>query len=55
MLVAILVGYHLWCGKLIDDFREGRNAHGHVWYRWFNEFPGIILLLAVILTVVKPF
>ena len=55
VLVAVLVGYHLWCGKLIGDFRQRRNTHGHVWYRWFNEFPGIILLLAVILTVVKPF
>jgi putative membrane protein len=54
-LVAVLVGYHLWCGKLIRDFREDRNVHGHVWYRWFNEFPVVILLLVVILAVVKPF
>ena len=54
-LVAALAGYHLWCGKLIRDFREDRNAHGHLWYRWFNEFPVVILLLVVILAVVKPF
>jgi protoporphyrinogen IX oxidase len=54
-LVAALAGYHLWCGKLIRDFREDRNAHGHLWYRWFNEFPFVILLLIVILAVVKPF
>jgi putative membrane protein len=54
-LVAILVGYHLWCGKLLDDFRRDRNRHSHVWYRWFNEFPVLILVGAVILVVVKPF
>jgi len=24
-------------------------------YRWFNEFPTVILIVVVILTVVKPF
>ena len=55
VLVALLVGYHLWCGRLMRVFREDRNARSHVWYRWFNEFPAVILLLAVILAVVKPF
>ncbi|HVB47731.1 MAG TPA: CopD family protein, partial [Burkholderiales bacterium] len=32
-----------------------RNPHGHVWYRWFNEFPALILVAVVILVVVKPF
>ena len=53
--VALLVGYHAWCGKLVRDFRLGRNAHGHVWYRWFNEFPTLILFAVVVLVVVKPF
>ena len=55
VLVAALIGYHLWCGKLINDFKQGRNARSHVWYRWFNEVPTVILLLVVILAVVKPF
>jgi putative membrane protein len=54
-LVAVLVAYHLWCGKLMLDFKHDRNTHSHVWYRWFNEFPTVILIVAVILTVVKPF
>jgi protoporphyrinogen IX oxidase len=54
-LVVVLIGYHVWCGKLVHDFRHGRNRHGHVWYRWFNEFPVLILLVVVILVVVKPF
>ena len=55
VLVAILIGYHLWCGKLVRDFKHDRNRHGHVWYRWFNEFPVLILIGVVILVVVKPF
>jgi putative membrane protein len=54
-LVAVLVAYHLWCGRLMDDFKHDRNTRSHVWYRWFNEGPTVLLIAAVILTVVKPF
>jgi protoporphyrinogen IX oxidase len=53
-LVAVLVAYHLWCGKLLFDFREERNVRGHVWFRWFNEFPVLVLIAVVLLVVVKP-
>ena len=55
ILVATLIAYHLWCGKLIDDFKRDRNIHGHAWYRWFNEFPVVALIAIVVLAVVKPF
>ena len=54
-LVALLVGYHLWCGRLLKAFRDGRNTRSHVWFRWFNEVPVLFLLLIVVLVVVKPF
>ena len=54
-LVAVLIAYHLWCGRLLDEFKRERNVHGHVWYRWFNEFPVIVLVAIVVLAVVKPF
>lgn len=54
-LVAVLVGYHLYCGKIVRDFAQGRNTRSHLWYRWFNEFPVLILFAVVILAVVKPF
>ena len=54
-LVALLAGYHLWCGKLLADFRQDRNARSHVWLRWFNEAPVLLLAAIVILVVVKPF
>lgn len=53
-LVVLLVAYHVWCGKLMIDFRRDRNRHGHVWYRWFNEFPVVILIAVVLLAVLKP-
>jgi putative membrane protein len=55
VLVAALIGYHLWCGKLLADFRAERNRRSHVWYRWFNEVPTVLLIAVVILAVVKPF
>ncbi len=55
LLVLILIAYHLWCGKLVADFRRDRNCHGHVWYRWFNEAPVLILVPVVLLVVMKPF
>ena len=54
-LVAALIVYHLWCGRLLAGFREDRNRYTHAWYRWFNEAPVLGLVLIVILVVVKPF
>ncbi|PTR13825.1 MULTISPECIES: protoporphyrinogen oxidase HemJ [unclassified Nitrosospira] len=54
VLVLILVAYHLYCGRLLADFKHDRNRHGHVYYRWFNEIPVLILIAVVILVVVKP-
>jgi putative membrane protein len=53
-LVAVLVAYHYYCGRLLTDFKLDRNQHGHIYYRWFNEVPVIILIAVVILVVVKP-
>jgi putative membrane protein len=53
-LVALLVVYHAWCGKLMLDFRQERNTRSHVWYRWFNEIPTVILVAIVLLVVIKP-
>ena len=53
-LVAALVAYHAWCGKLMLDFRNERNTRSHVWYRWFNELPIVVLFAIVLLVVFKP-
>jgi putative membrane protein len=55
-LVAILIVHHLWLGKLMRDFREDRNRHGDVFYRWINEIPALPALVGIVLLVVfKPF
>lgn len=53
-LVAILVIYHIYCGKLLNDFKNDHNQHNHVWYRWFNEFPVIILIAVILLVELQP-
>jgi putative membrane protein len=53
-LVAVLVIYHIWCGKLLLDFKLNRNTHSHVWYRWFNELPVILLISIVLLVELQP-
>jgi putative membrane protein len=53
-LVAVLIAYHVYCGMLLIDFKHDRNRHGHVFYRWLNEVPVLILVAIVVLAVVKP-
>jgi len=54
VLVAALVVYHLFCGRLVKEFRAGRNRHSGRFYRWFNEFPALILISVVLLAVLRP-
>ncbi|MFN4005147.1 MAG: CopD family protein [Hylemonella sp.] len=55
LVVLLILGYHHACWLLLRRFRRGQNRRGHVWYRWFNEIPVLLLLAAVVLVVVKPF
>lgn len=54
-LVLVLIGYHHGCGVLLRKFERGANTRSHVFYRWFNELPVLVLAAVVILVVVKPF
>lgn len=54
VLIGLLVIYHLYCGRLVADFKHERNRHGHVWFRWFNELPVLALIAIVLLAVLKP-
>lgn len=54
LLVALLIAYHIYCGKFMLDFRYGRNRRSHVFYRWLNEAPVLLLFAIVVLAVVKP-
>ena len=54
-LVAILIAFHVWLGKLVADFAADRNTHGDKFYRWINEIPAAPILIGVVfLVVMKP-
>jgi putative membrane protein len=53
-LVLILFAYHGMCGRLVRQFANDQNTRSHVFYRWFNEFPVLILIAVIILAIVKP-
>lgn len=53
--MALLCVYHSYCGRLLKAFKQDRNERSHVWFRWFNEVPVLILFAVVLLVVLKPF
>jgi putative membrane protein len=56
LLLALgLVAYHLYCGQLLRTFAADNNRRSHVWYRFFNEVPVLVLFAVVFLVVLKPF
>jgi putative membrane protein len=55
LVVVLALGYHHACSVMLKKFMRGESRRSHVWYRWFNEAPVLLLLVAVILVVVKPF
>jgi len=54
-LVVPLIAYHFYCGHLLTVFKADKNTRSHIFYRWFNEAPVLILIAIIILVVVKPF
>ena len=55
LVVLLLLAYHGYCTVLLRAFELGRNRRSHVWYRWFNEAPVLLLVAGVLLVVLKPF
>ena len=54
-LGVVLLGYHFYSWRLLQDFREGRNHYGQRWYRFYSEVPIVLMALALYLVVFKPF
>ena len=55
LLVLSLLMYHIWCGAIIKKFEANEVKQGHVFFRFMNEAPVLLLIGIVILVVVKPF
>jgi putative membrane protein len=54
-LVAGVLGYHHYCGRLLRGFERMANTRSHRWYRVFNEVSVLLFAGTVVLVVVKPF
>jgi putative membrane protein len=55
LIVVALLAYHHSCGVLLRQLENGQSQRSHVWFRWYNEAPVLMMVAAVILVVVKPF
>jgi len=55
VLAVLLAVYHWYCGRILAQFRAGTNQRSHVWFRWFNEVPVLLLVAAIVLVVWRPF
>jgi putative membrane protein len=53
--VVLAIGYHHLCAIHLRYFESGEASHSHIWYRWFNEAPVLLMVAAVVFVVVKPF
>lgn len=55
LFLALLIGYHIWCYRIMITFRNDQNTRPHKWYRMFNEGPSVLLIVIVILATTKLF
>ena len=54
IFVTILTLYHLYLGRILNQFKIDQNAHSHKFYRLINEIPTLLLILIVFVVVFKP-
>lgn len=54
VLVVMLVIYHHLCAYFWKQFCADQNIRSHIFFRWFNEFPVLLLIAIVCLVVIKP-
>lgn len=52
-LVA-MTGIHGFMSRWRRAFAEDRNTHSTKFYRWWNEFPTVLMIIIVIMVIVKP-
>jgi putative membrane protein len=55
VVVVLVVAYHVGCARMLRRFEAGVPMRSHVWFRWFNEIPIVLMVAAVLLVVFKPF
>jgi len=55
LLVLFLIIYHWVCGRYLKRFQNNQPTPSHVFFRWFNEIPVVILFAVLYLVIFKPF
>lgn len=53
-LVILLIIYHIACFKYLIDFKYKKNKYSHIFYRWFNEIPVVLLIAIILMVELKP-
>ena len=53
-LVFLLWCYHIYCGYLLNAFKNNRNRFSQKFYRVFNEIPTVLLIGIIVMAIVKP-
>jgi len=54
ILLGVLVLYHWHCHKMVRIFRCDNNKYNHIFFRWYNEFPILILFAIIFLAILRP-
>ncbi len=54
IFVTLLTLYHLYLGRILNQFKIDQNAYSHKFYRLINEIPTLLLILIVFVVVFKP-
>lgn len=52
-LVAALIGYHFYCGRIMKRLATDQCQWGGQQFRWLNELPTLFLVLIVLLAIFK--
>ncbi|MCG8527131.1 MAG: CopD family protein [Opitutales bacterium] len=55
LLVAVLMVHHHLCARFIKQMEKDTLQRSSVFFRWFNEYPTIVMLIIIILVIAKPF
>ena len=53
-LVVALIFYHMQCGRLVKKLEMGESTHSHIFFRWFNEIPTLMLIAIAYLVIQQP-
>ncbi len=55
LMVAVIVGTHVYMTRVRIDFDQGKNTRSGRFYRIVNEVPTVAFLIVIVMVIVKPF